>query len=290
MEEFSLSLDHTEPRVIIKGMITDSVGPYFVNLSYSTNDLSAHWDFDSIGNRYYGNINRIKNALVIMSNDLGLKDTLVPRISYSGGTIDGEYQTTRIRGEVGRTYYLDVTINGKNYHAESTMQKCPDIDTVVCEFMKGDFGKANGFIPIAFLSEKDKIPSLFLTICGSFVEPSVNNLMIGTYSAVYPSPDISPNQTSVYYMYNQTSTNRFGYDRFMMNEGWFADYYLEFYSLDNQAYYFYKTAFEQLQNDGGNFKVSPYTPLGNFSNGAIGLFQASAYKRYRFTNPYSFLK
>jgi hypothetical protein len=52
-------------------------------------------------------------------------------------------------------------------------------------------------------------------------------------------------------------------------------------SLNQEAYSFYKTLIEQFKNDGGAYKPVPMSPPTNLSNGALGLFRASAVSENR---------
>ena len=53
-------------------------------------------------------------------------------------------------------------------------------------------------------------------------------------------------------------------------------HWVSLFSLTYEAYLYYKALLSQFENDGGTFKPSPASPPSNISNGALGIFRASA--------------
>jgi len=108
-EEYNFSTGDNTPLIVIDGQITTQEGPYTVKITqsreFSTRDGSGFVP--------------IKNALVIISDDVGNSETLFP----VGERLDLVYKTSLggIRGEVGKSYTLTVTIDGEIY--QSTPQK-----------------------------------------------------------------------------------------------------------------------------------------------------------------------
>ncbi len=107
----TLPLKDNDTKVIIEGNITDQPGPYIVKLTRSININEPN---------IYPTIN---NAIVVIADNLGFKDTL----KYSN---EGIYKTKSIRGIYGRTYFLEVSIDGKKYTAQSTMPKKVNLDSL----------------------------------------------------------------------------------------------------------------------------------------------------------------
>ena len=100
-----------EVKVVIEANITDQPGPYSVKLSRSINLNEA--------NIYPA----IENGTVVITDNTGIKDTL----KYASG---GIYKTKLIRGVYGRTYFLEVTVDGKKYTAQSTMPYKVNLDSL----------------------------------------------------------------------------------------------------------------------------------------------------------------
>jgi hypothetical protein len=48
------------------------------------------------------------------------------------------------------------------------------------------------------------------------------------------------------------------------------------FALTRETYNYYKQVIKQFEDDGNVYKPAPATPAGNISNGAVGLFYASA--------------
>jgi len=107
----TLPIENNDSQVVIEGNITDKLGPYFVKLSRSIN-LNA-------SNLYPV----IENGTVIISDNTGIKDTL----KYLN---KGVYFTRLTRGVNGRTYFLEVNVDGKKYTAQSTMPYKVNLDSL----------------------------------------------------------------------------------------------------------------------------------------------------------------
>lgn len=107
----TLPIEDNEQKIVIEGNITDLPGPYFVKLTKSVglNEANVYPVID--------------NATVIISDNMGKKDTL----TY---TADGMYKTRSIIGVYGYTYNLEVKINGKIYTAQSTMPNKVNLDNL----------------------------------------------------------------------------------------------------------------------------------------------------------------
>ena len=102
--------DH-EVKLVIEASITDQPGPYFVKLSRSINlnELNVY--------------PVVENGIVIISDNTGIKDTL----QYSK---EGIYKTKLIQGVYGRTYNLEVTVDGQKYTATTTMPSKVNLDSL----------------------------------------------------------------------------------------------------------------------------------------------------------------
>jgi hypothetical protein len=101
-KEIQLPLDSNASLLVIDASITDEVGPYIVKISKSK-DVSNTQNYPIV-----------ENAMVILFDNQGQRDTL----SY---TNNGIYETNFIKGIAGRTYNLEVLVDGKKYTAASTM-------------------------------------------------------------------------------------------------------------------------------------------------------------------------
>lgn len=110
-KEIQLPLDPNASLLVIDGSITDQAGPYFIKITRSIDVGSTQ------------NYPVVDNATVLVYDNQGMRDTL----SY---TKDGNYQTKRMKGIYGNTYFLEVTVDGKKYTASSTMANKVPLDSL----------------------------------------------------------------------------------------------------------------------------------------------------------------
>ena len=107
----TLPVETNEQKIVIEANITDQPGPYLVKLTKSVGISEANvYPF-------------IDNALVIIADNLGNKDTLI-------NTNGGIYKTRSLLGIYGRTYFLEVKVNGNTYTAQSTMPNKVNLDNL----------------------------------------------------------------------------------------------------------------------------------------------------------------
>lgn len=107
----TLPTQDNDSKVVIEANITDQPGPYFVKLtrSINLNDPNVY--------------PVIENGTIVIADNTGAKDTL----TYLRG---GVYKTKTIRGIYGRTYFLEVTVDGKKYTAQNTMPNKVNLDSL----------------------------------------------------------------------------------------------------------------------------------------------------------------
>ncbi len=110
-QKIDLKLKNSDPKFVIEGNISDSPGPYYVIITKSrlfTDD-----------NQFAG----VPAAQVIISDDAGNTDTLSEPIA-------GLYSTNFIQGVVGRTYHLQVSVEGTTYESYCKMQAPVAFDSI----------------------------------------------------------------------------------------------------------------------------------------------------------------
>ena len=114
-EIIEIDLEGTDPRIVIEGNITDRPGPYRIKLTKTTDYFDP------------SEYPVVPGATVIVSDDLGTRDTLVE-------VIDGLYETTTILGDYGRTYNLEVEAEGNMYTASARIPERIGIDSIQLEY------------------------------------------------------------------------------------------------------------------------------------------------------------
>ncbi len=186
----------------------------------------------------------------------GVAGAVVVLTTPEGGIINytekspGIYQTIKMKGTPGKKYRLDVTLEGKTYTAYSTMPKKVTLDSLT--FKKFSFfGKDNEYVAVNY-SDPAGIENLYryiLTVKGVIENDKVNEDRFNDGNAV---SDV------IFYEINDLIAG----DKLDV----------EFQCIDRNVYrYFYSLG---QNNGGGGPPVSPSNPVSNFSNGALGIFNA----------------
>jgi hypothetical protein len=228
-----LDLDTAEPLVVIDASVTDQMEPQVVKIS-TTYKVSDQTRF-----------NALSKAQVVLTPSVGLKVIFSESTSSPGVYISRNYQ-----GRPGRTYTLDVIVDGKTYSATSTMPQLVPLDSVTFKQFTA-FGESNTFLAMNYtdpasvqnqyryvLKVKDKIEQTEIT------EDRFSN----------------GNKTSdiVYYELQDLPAD--------------TQLDIDFQCIDRNVFkYFY--AISQISGNGGP-PVAPANPVSNFNNGALGIFSA----------------
>ncbi len=109
-EVIQLDLSNAPVQYVIEGCVTDEAKPYSVRISQSVNFDQPN-DFPAV-----------QGALVIISDNTGLVDTLIEKSA-------GLYETVEAKSGIhGHTYTLQVWINGNLFTAKSTMPQLVTFD------------------------------------------------------------------------------------------------------------------------------------------------------------------
>ena len=233
-----VDLNSAAPQIVIEGNISDSPGPYYVTLSKTIN-------FDQPNT-----FPPVTGAHVVISDIVGNSELLT---EASPGT----YRTSVIQGTPGRTYTLDVTSEGKEYIATSTMPAPVNIDSLTLDYI------VNG-------------PDRYWAFKVDFKDPAgvknyyhfvlMRNSIISQRFFLYDDR-LQDGESITYDLVPDTL-----YDR---------DVVIIFLQcVDKGVYDYFRTA-SQISNGRGSQSASPANPLSNFSNGALGYFSAYAVRSKR---------
>lgn len=115
-----IDLNSGDPKFVIEAVVTNSIGTHTVQITTTKN-----FDQDN-------NFEGVTGANVSISDNAGNVETLIM-------ASPGVYQTTTLTGVPGRTYYLNVDINGEKFNSICTMPNAVNLDTTfVFDFT--DFG------------------------------------------------------------------------------------------------------------------------------------------------------
>ena len=305
VDEYDIDLDKVGSRLVVEGLITNQKGPYYIRLTEShTGQFIApiHSPIDSAKG--------IMNAVIIVSDNVNQVDTLIPiditpnefyydnQFGYfykfiydSYGNITdtiilndpiefthyrGYYKTKHLVGIPGRTYFLKVISEGKEYQASAFMPPVPNIDSLGYIKKISEKDGEDYYIPLLYFSEPQGIENYYLIqlkeeiLSRRYAEDF--NWEFSILSDEFLQPYVNGLNVSL-------GENPRGFEYPIYLEG--HDIYVALSSLTKNAYEFYKAIIQQFKNDGGAYQLAPGSPPSNISNGGLGYFRASAISQKR---------
>jgi hypothetical protein len=287
-EEYPYRFTQEESTIVIEGCITDAPGPYFVRVTRSSN----YFLFSDQFHRDFQHAKPVNDAIVIIGETEGEEDTLihsvdsVPKYYYlhdsvgnitdtvlwdyeipEKSSIYGFYQTTKIRGVAGKTYFLKVMADGQSYKAVCSMPSLPSVDSLgFKEIVVKEADGSTAWVPILYFKDPPYEKNYYLFTIHTY------NYGWWIYS-ILDDRYIDPLKKGI-----------------TMDDGfhpnwWRTNYFVGIYSesecvsvesLTSEGFEYYRNLIQQFNNDGGAYSPSPSSPRSNFNNGALGLFRASS--------------
>ncbi len=236
----NLDLAEAAPRLVIDGLITDSIGPYRIRLTKSGSYFNQPV------------LTPVRSAVVVISNKIGTTDTLKE-------ALPGIYLTSKLRGIPGRTYSLKVSSGNIEYTATSTMMSRVDIDS-----LKITKSPSRGF-GIGGNGRNEKRVEIHCI----FKDPAEKNFY---RIKVYRNDTIN---TENYRLYDDEYTNGKVTDLQVGRANVGSVVRIELISLDKFTYDYYRTLRDLLRTN-PIFGSTPANPNTNLTNGALGYFGAAA--------------
>lgn len=285
-EEFVADLKNEEPTIIIEGWISSLDEPQKIIVSKTV-------EADQPNYREY-NIplgNLVDDALVIVSSNSQVADTLMVANDTTYGYWLGYYESNRIKGIPGETYYLTVEHNGKVYNASAYMPTVPKMDSISYENKQVEKENATLIVPLVNFQDPVNEENYYLFRSGNIYEDYItqevywevlngqdpwlisifsDNFINGSYAKLNIREGV---KTSRYWM-----------------DGNFHNYrgdkiFIQAQSLTKEAYNYYEALIAQLNYTAGVFHPAPANPPTNISNGGQGFFGATAVSRVADTIP-----
>ncbi len=243
-----LDLNSADTRIVIEGNITPDAGPYEVVITTSGDYYTAE------------GIMPITGAQVIISDDIGNYDTLTEKS-------DGIYLTNNIVGESDRTYSLDVVYKGNSFSGSELLPVKVTIDSLSYEEIPKNAGPPPE-------EPENKIYNIFC----SFNDPEETEDYYRF--TVLRNGEEDPNRRGG--SYNVASDQLFNGQTVK-----YAIWYVEAAPQDTitiimdaigfNTYEYFRTLNDALSS--GGMGGTPYNPITNLSNDALGYF--GAYTRDR---------
>lgn len=297
VEEFDLNIPEKQNKIVVDALITNEVGPYVVRLTKSKAGvltINSNWETDpNYSEKDYAEA--ITSALVIISDNVGMVDTLIPApltiksYQYNTDTIThqtdsifvetenfqsikyGFYNTTNIKGVAGRNYFLYIKYNKDIYTSSVTMPFVPEIDSVGIKTISNPIeGKSDISFPTVSFHEPQgqKNFYMFQLYDGKYITRSFSLWQLCIFDDSHLSEYVT--NLNLTEGYNASGANN------PLPYALTGGVYVKMSSLSETTYLFYKSLISQFYNDGGAYSSAPSSPKGNISNGALGLFRASA--------------
>lgn len=236
----NLNLVEAKPQLVIEGLITDGAGPYTVKLSKTGSYFNQPV------------LPLVSNAVVIISDNLGITDTLKE-------TKPGIYLTSKVKGIMGRTYNLSVLSENIMYTGSSTMFTHVPIDSLK---LRKSYSEG---IAIGSDGQQDARVEIHCF----FRDPPEKNF----YRAyIYTNGNRGYED---YKLYDDQYTNDKQTD-LQVKRAHIGDIIrVDLFSLDKSTYEYYRT-FTDLIHSNPIFGSTPMNPNTNLTNGALGFFGACA--------------
>ena len=232
-----VNLNNVSPQIVIEGNITNSPGPYQVQIIKTVNFSDA--------NVYPA----VTGALVkITDNSNGTTDVLAE-------TSPGIYTTQKLpQGIPGHTYQLYVLANGATFTASSTMPQPVTLDSVTFQY-ESRFGNTE-INAVANFQDPPGAANYY-----TFTE-YVNSKLL---NRIFVFNDrLSDGKYIRQQFFNDSS---------YLNTG--DNFFLQMNCVDKNVWNYFNTL-NQVTN-GNNFQsAAPSNPVTNIDNNALGYFSASA--------------
>jgi hypothetical protein len=251
-EPFTIDTEQAPPRVVIDGLITDNAAYQQVAIKWTTNFYNKE---KSPG---------IENAVVTVSDDAGNVFNFVHNPSNHADSSGIYIPETPFAGEIGKTYFLHVEIDGEVYEATDKMADVIPVDslTVVPDEDEQEDPEIDGrfYEVLLFAQEPQNERNFYL-----FKFYRNDSLTYDSETDIYFSDDellaenIDGVEAPIYYSKGDRAK-------------------VEVFSMSRVGFVFYNDLFNLLNNDGGMFSPIPATPRTNLSNNALGFFHVGAVK------------
>ncbi|MFC2152220.1 DUF4249 domain-containing protein [Bacteroidota bacterium] len=237
-EVIDINLDSAEPHIVIEGTITNEKGPYTIKITRTTDYFNPTES------------SKVSSAIVNISDDQGNEETLVE-------TSPGIYQTSTIEGVIGRTYYLNVNIDGTEYKASSYMPDTTYIDFISYDNATAFQGEPEDYYVLTFFHDIENIENYYRLKL--YINSELDEFIYLTDDEWQDGLDITFGLLAEKAVIGDTIV-------------------IELMNIDQQVYDYY-TTLNSLLEDMFIFASTPANPNSNISNGALGYFGAYSFTR-----------
>lgn len=244
--EKTIELDTLQvpPQLVIEGLVTNAQGRSYVRLTQSQQFYDKGAPTPATG------------ATVWIEDQNGIR---VPFLEKEPGWYVPD---SLFIGQVGHTYFLELTYKDKVYKAEEQMGPVSTIDSLTYRIApdpgKENVDKGRIYEMLVFVKEPQDLTNYYLVKFYrndevlNFDDTEIfvfDDVSLGEEIASLPTPD--------YYALNDKGG-------------------VELHSISRSAFRYYSDLYAILQNDGGLYSGIPANAGNNFGGKALGYFQVSA--------------
>lgn len=249
-EVINIDFEELNQQIVIDGQITGNPELNRIDISFSQSIYQPTA------------VSKVRGALVEISDGDG-----EPALIKENGT--GIYDASGINGVPGHTYKLRVEYQGKEYTAISTMPDPITVDSVkFTHVYKGSFPFFQNYYKLrCVISNRPGVEEY----CMIKASGGANNYKVPT--EIYHDKYSDGRQVVI--------------DNFKGSFNANENITVEFYSMDEKAYEYYRMMKEIAGSDGIElpeiFNMNSYNPKSNLSNNALGFFGAFSYQKFKVT-------
>ncbi len=231
----TVNLNDAAPQIVIEGIITNTAGPYQVQISKTVN-FSESNTFPPVSGA----------TVKITDNTTALTDILTE-------IQPGTYQTHTIQGIPGHSYLLDISTGGQRYTASTTMPLQVRLDSI-------SFQYTDRFGTVDIVSVPNFRDPLGVKNYYSFTQ-TVNSRKL-KYTAVFDDRLSDGKYISLALRNDSTYINFKDTVSVTMN------------CIDKSTYDYFYTLVQVSGGSNFRSAASPANPVSNISNNALGYFAA----------------
>ncbi|MCU0434765.1 MAG: DUF4249 domain-containing protein [Bacteroidia bacterium] len=239
-----VDLNSADPKLVIEFLLGDSMAPYTLKLTRTVDYFDG------------GVVPQVSGAVITLTDDLGNSEQLTE-------VQPGRYITGFTQAVAGRTYFLNVTVDGETYSATSRTPSEVPLDTIYGEYVPPFFGNVAGYVTTA-----------------GFTDPAAE---VNYYrQRVYINGELQDTAGIFYLVDDRLSNGRYlQFPLFPIFAELNDTVEVEMWSIDKPAYDYY-TTLEDIATDGGAASASPGNPVTMMSGGALGYFITGSVSRARY--------
>ena len=239
----SVDLNQSNPQIVIVGLVADQGGTDSVLVNMTGDYFTPTLNFPAV-----------TGANVVISDNVGNTDTLKEADA-------GVYYSPDPRGVPGRTYTMNVIVNGTVYDAVSSMPQKVGIDSFYAVKSNGPFGRRSGY-----------------QFYVRFKDPP----QLGNYYRIVPHADFIPadslfGDSGGIFLYDDeyTTGNEVSFEFRLGGTIVPGDTIgVDLLCIDKATYEYLRTLRTTIQTDRSPTSLAPSNPSTNISNGALGYFSA----------------